>query len=184
MSEEIRLMGRHVSTDLSPAQAATVDAYYNTHERQQNHKVQGILTVLLLMAFVSWVGWLSRPREASEPLFSELWLSGSISMQSQVTATCQDGVITIDNSVDNYTSQGVSFRLQLVTNTSPAYGYYSLPTSAMEVQLELLDEHGSRTQVFSAYEGTVDLRLEGIYLATLLRNEQGASIRISGQTFC
>ncbi len=169
---------------LLPSQATTTeDLRHNVHQ-QQSRKVQEILTILFVIVFISWVMWLSRPREATEPLFSELHLSGSISLLSEVVATCQGGIVTIDNAVDDYTSRRVPFRLQLVTDTSLAYGYYSLPNAAMEVRLELLDENGGSSQVFSAYEGTVDLRLEGIYLSTLLRNEQGAAVYISGQTFC
>ena len=185
MFEKSRPRGQPDRAHLLASRATTAEVIcHNLRQHQQNRKVHGILTAMLLVAFVSWVVWLSRPREASEPLYSTLQLSGIISVQSEVTAMCQGDIVTIENTVDNYTASSVPFRLQLVTNTSLAYGYYSLPTSAMEVRLELLHEQKGSNQVFSAYEGNVDLRLEGIYLSTHLRNEQGASVYVSGQTFC
>lgn len=181
MFEDHHPSGQRARTQLpSPRERHISTSTQHVHD---NSKAYVILSALLLVAFIAWVISLSRPREAVPALFSELWLSGSIHAQSEVTATCGDGVITIDNAADTYTSLSVPFRVQLAANTL-AYGYYSLPSPAMDVRLELLDEHGASKQVFSVYEGSVDLRLEGIYLSVQLHDTHGAAVHISGQTFC
>lgn len=181
MFEDYHPSGQRARTQLpSPRETHISSSTQHVHDHSQAY---AILSALLVVAFIAWVIGLSRPREASNALFSELWFSGSIHAQSEVTATCGDGVITLDNTTDSYTSPRIPFRLQLAAHTL-AYGYYSLPNPTLDVRLELFDEHGASQQVFSVYEGSVDLRLEGIYLSVQLHDTHGATVHVSGQTFC
>ncbi|MEM6429524.1 MAG: hypothetical protein AAF708_09820 [Deinococcota bacterium] len=188
MLEKHHNLGTYLSSYVTPGSSRRA----NTPARAPYQGGQGYPTLVILVLFILGLLWsLSNLPNSSSPVASaayapasELFLSGSVTGLSSVSARCSDTGITITNTVDDYASVSLPLRLSFTPISAMTNAYYNLSWPQASLELSLLDANGQAVRTFQGQEGSVDVRGNSVYLSALLYDESGALLNLSGQVHC